>query len=256
MGRWLLIRGLGRESAHWLEFAEKFKAQNAEVMMLDLPGTGEHLHKKSPISISAITEQLRNEFLRKKRSTREPWKVMGISLGGMIALDWVNRYPYDFEAASVINTSSKDVGAIWQRLTVFGWYKLLQAGSITNPRMREKTVLDLVSNLRKNDQALLDKLEAIAIQRPISRENLCRQLIASSAFLSPSKIRIPLLILASLKDHMVDVRCSKSLAENLSAQIKFHPEAGHDLSLDDPDWVVDRLKEFESSLTKVEPPPS
>jgi pimeloyl-ACP methyl ester carboxylesterase len=250
MAKWIILRGLGRESAHWLEFGELLSRNSEQVMSLDLPGAGLRNKEKSPITISGITEKVRSEFLEKKNEFEKDWNLLGISLGGMVALDWVARYPYDFQNLVVINTSSKDTGPIWQRLTAFGWYKMIQAMAMRDLRQREKAILEMVSNLRKNDHALLDQLVEIAKGRPISTENLARQLMASANFMAPEKVKIPTLILASLKDHMVDVRCSKMLAEHLGAQIKFHPDAGHELTMDDPRWVMERLEEFVGSRTK------
>lgn len=250
MGRWLALRGLGRESAHWLEFGDKLRRHSPDSLFIDLPGAGTRLTEKSPITIAAITDKVRDEFLRRKGASKDEWNILGISLGGMVALDWAKRYPYDFKSLTVMNVSSKDTGAIWQRLSAFGLYKILQSLAQDKPRTREQRILEMVSNLRTNDPKTLDALETIATARPMSVQNLVRQVFAASNFLAPESLRLPVLILASLKDNMVDVRCSKKLAEQLSAQIKFHPEAGHELSMDDPDWCMDRLLEFEMSLAE------
>lgn len=253
MARWVLLRGLGRESAHWFDLKGLLDAESDEVLTLDLPGFGTRSEEKSPISIGNITDKVRDEFLKLK-SDHKDWMLLGISLGGMVALDWAARYPMDFQAAVVINTSSKDSGPLWQRLTVFGWWKILEGfAKRKDPIEREKAVLEMVSNLKKQDVAIIEKMAQIAHDRPIELKNVSRQLLASSNFMAPNSIKIPLLMLASLKDNMVDVRCTKLLSERLGAQAKYHPEAGHELPLDDPHWVLEQLMDFEESLVQPHP---
>ncbi|MES3014699.1 MAG: alpha/beta hydrolase, partial [Pseudomonadota bacterium] len=52
---------------------------------------------------------------------------------------------------------------------------------------------------------------------------------------------VPLLVLASLRDALVDVRCSTGLAQRWHADIALHPDAGHDLPLDDAAWVAEQV---------------
>jgi hypothetical protein len=43
---------------------------------------------------------------------------------------------------------------------------------------------------------------------------------------------------------MVNVECSRAIARKWQLPIIEHPTAGHDLSTDDSQWVVDRVQEF------------
>lgn len=245
--RWLLLRGLGREKRHWLEFLKLFGEEHDQVVALDLPGFGDQNEKSSPISVFGITNEIRKRFQSVRGDAQ--WGILGVSMGGMVALDWAARWPMDFRCGVVINSSSKDSGDLWERLSAFGMYKTFQI-LMSNPDLlkREKLVIEMISNLRKDDAEALKEFVRIAKDRPSSFANLSRQLIAANRFLSPEKVPIPLLFLASLKDHMVNVRCSKQLADNYKARIKFHSSAGHDLTFDDPQWATDRIVEFEREL--------
>jgi pimeloyl-[acyl-carrier protein] methyl ester esterase len=68
-----------------------------------------------------------------------------------------------------------------------------------------------------------------------------RQLAAASRYLAPEKLIIPTLILASENDKMVSVKCSCRLAKRLKAEIHIHPNAGHDIAVDDPEWLVKQI---------------
>jgi predicted alpha/beta hydrolase family esterase len=75
--------------------------------------------------------------------------------------------------------------------------------------------------------------------------NTLRQLAAAGAFrIGKFKPTLPILILASTKDRMVNVKCSRTIAKAWKAEIIEHPTAGHDLSADDPEWIVTKLKDF------------
>jgi pimeloyl-ACP methyl ester carboxylesterase len=237
---WVLLRGLGREKRHWLQFPQML---NGQVLCLDLPGIGDEDTASTPLTIAGHTDFLRDRFFEKRKSDG-PWGLLGISLGGMIALDWAHRYPDDFQKLVLINTSAKDLSPLIQRLSVFSFYCLTRALATRELREREKAVLKMVSNLKEKDSETLDQLTAIVQSKPISIANVSKQIVAAGQFTSPSSVHAATLILASMKDRMVDVRCSKALADRLHAQIKFHPTAGHDLTLDDPQWVADRVNEF------------
>lgn len=245
VSNWLLLRGLGRDSRHWMDFPDQLKDRGYEVLCLDLPGFGTEAHRSSPLTISGIAEDVRQRF-RPHIKQESRWGIIGISLGGMVSLEWCSSHPSDFVKSVVINVSSRDSGNFWQRVSPFGMFKTLEAlFQNRNIPEREKAILEMVSNLRKKDPELLKQLIEIAQSVDISFFNFSKELVAASRFMAPENIEIPCLFLASLKDHMVDVRCSKLLAERLKQNIKFHPTAGHDLPMDDPDWVIERIAEFE-----------
>ena len=59
---------------------------------------------------------------------------------------------------------------------------------------------------------------------------------------------VPVLVLGSAKDRLVDPNCSIQLARQANLPLKMHPDAGHDLPLDDPQWVVKSIKEWLKEL--------
>ena len=247
---WILLRGLSREARHWHDFTELMqqKAQG-QILTLDLPGFGTEKNRNCPVTIKANTEDIRERWLQAKENFESTeWGLLGISMGGMIALDWAHRYPYDFKRLVVLNSSSKDTGGALQRFSLYGWFQtfmsLIKKGQHAES---EKEILKMVSNLRQNDPQVLEAFAQISKESNITMGKIICQLMASSQFMLPPTVKVPTLILASIKDHLVDVRCSKLMAERLQAQIKFHPTAGHDLTLDDPQWCVDRIFEVEPS---------
>jgi pimeloyl-[acyl-carrier protein] methyl ester esterase len=243
--RWLILRGLSREQRHWGEFSTLLNNATEGVLCLDLPGTGTEHARPAPLTIHGNAEDLRERFLDKK--VDGDWGILGISLGGMIALDWAYNYPYDFKKIVVINSSSRDTGPVWQRLTAFAGYQMAKIVTTKDPFVREKECMKMISNVHTNNDEMIRAFVDFRDSAPVTPQTVVKQMSAAAAFMLPPKIKIPSLILASLKDNMVDVRCSKLMAERLNAQIKFHPTAGHDLPLDDAKWCVEHITEFEKA---------
>ena len=65
---WILLRGLARESAHWGAFVPLLQSTfpDAQITLLDLPGTGCFHLETSPNTIKAITDQVRRHALDKR----------------------------------------------------------------------------------------------------------------------------------------------------------------------------------------------
>lgn len=264
----VLLRGLGRESAHWLDFPQKLKKhldkqfdkqfdkQNFEISVLcvDLPGTGEYLAMQSPASVSEIADFVRSEVeyaLVHKLNSFKDANIIALapSFGAMVAMDWIKRYPKDVSAAIFVNTSFRAWSSIFERLKP---QALVRFGHIlskqSDPFLRELEVLKMVSNREDLYVEHARSWGEVYRKRPMTTENTLRQLLAAMQY-SPDlqKPSIPICILNSEKDHMVHPNCSLVIAEKWKCDLKRHPTAGHDLVLDDPEWVIGQVKEFLSS---------
>jgi pimeloyl-ACP methyl ester carboxylesterase len=58
---------------------------------------------------------------------------------------------------------------------------------------------------------------------------------------------VPLLVLSSAGDQLVDPRCSTRLAHAWQAPHAIHPNGGHDLPLDDGPWVAQEVAKWLAS---------
>lgn len=240
MSTWILLRGLARESRHWGAFPGHFGAVvGAErVVALDLPGNGELNDQPSPTRVEAMADWVAAELAR--RALNPPVRVLALSLGAMVAAAWACRAPAQIEAMVLINTSMRPFNPVWQRLRPGAWgpvLRMLAAGG--DPARLERAVLGLTSNDRQAAAAAYPQWCEIARTRPVSMANTVRQLWAAARFEAPrERPPVPCLVLVSAHDRMVDPRCSQQLAEAWGAGLMTHPQAGHDLPLDDGDWVA------------------
>ena len=90
---WIFLRGWAREARHWGDFPAQFSAvmPDAEIVELDPPGGGRFYAQRSLLTVESMVEHAR-EWLR-ARSTPAPYHLLGLSLGGMVSLDWASRHP-------------------------------------------------------------------------------------------------------------------------------------------------------------------
>ena len=251
----ILIRGLGRESGHWGRFPEALekKLPGVVVRCIDLPGTGENLAMQSPVKMRALSEFVRNEtqFLRSKMKIENAKIfVLAPSLGGMITTDWMLNYPRDLSGAILINTSFASWSTIWQRLQPQVYHHVLKI--VLNEKdsfVRESEVVQMVSNHK--DKVLVHAKEwaQVFAARPIRNETILRQLLAARDFTPPkTKPETPVLLLNSVNDRMVDPKCSEIIQRHWDCPMFKHPWAGHDIPLDDPNWVIDKTVAWYESL--------
>lgn len=241
--RIILLRGLARESGHWLNFPSRLSAilgNACNVDAIDFPGCGKYHTQKALVSIGAMTDHARKES--GINAITGPNYIVGISMGGMIALDWAQRFPDEVGGIVLINSSTGD-HPFWWRLRPRAWLPMLSAIALTT-KWREYLLLRNVSNLKELYYAHLAQWLAIQQKHPITRVTIIRMLKAAARF-RPQRHCYPKgMILASKKDRFVSDKSSKALAEYFSWPIMIHPKAGHDLPMDDPDWVCHKIADF------------
>jgi pimeloyl-ACP methyl ester carboxylesterase len=84
----------------------------------------------------------------------------------------------------------------------------------------------------------------------VTRASAARQLLAAVRFRLPAaaETAVPALVLVSDRDGMVSPSCSRAVARRLGATVRAHPTAGHDLPLDDADWVVGEIAAWQGNV--------
>lgn len=72
-----------------------------------------------------------------------------------------------------------------------------------------------------------------------------RQLVAAARYCAPTAAPVDLvLLLGSQEDRLVSSQCSQAIAQAWGLPLQLHPWAGHDLPLDDPQWVIDAVLQW------------
>ena len=241
MTRFVLVRGLAREAGHWHDFDAALRAHVPEctVERIDLPGNGSRWRERSPISTAEMAVALRSAVWD---ASDEPPVVIAISLGAMVGLDWLRRWPADpLRGLVAINTSVGGVCRAWERLQPRAMVTTLRTIGVRDPVARELEVLALTTTEHRRDRELAEVHAGFHAARPIARANVLRQMAAAVRFRAPRlSTRVPILILNSAFDRMVAPRCSAKIAAAYGATLERHPSAGHDLTLDDPNWCAEQ----------------
>ncbi|HSC67562.1 MAG TPA: alpha/beta hydrolase [Cellvibrio sp.] len=242
MIHFVLLRGLAREAAHWLDFPVRLHEAlggACQLHLIDFPGCGTHLKAAALTSVEAMTEHARAELVDVLGARHEPVLVVGISMGGMVALDWAQRFPDEVRGLVLINSSAGDQ-PVWWRLRPRALPAILFA-FISGVKSREARVLSIVSNNRADYAQHLNQWLHIQQQRPVTRATIATMLRAAARFRPQAQCKVDGLLLASEQDRMVSVRASDALARQFGWPIHHHPQAGHDLPLDDPHWVSAKI---------------
>jgi pimeloyl-ACP methyl ester carboxylesterase len=248
MSAWVLLRGLMREARHWGEFPMQFQdaMDMQHVVTPDLPGNGS-LHKQtSPDNVKEMAEQIRLQLTQ--LGYAPPYQVLALSLGAMVAVEWARLYPAEISQLVLINTSLAPYNPFYHRLRPSNYPALIRFLFDGGPIRRERLILRLTSNLERTEQQrdeLLAQWISYAQDSPVARANILRQLRAAILYrTAPAKPPVPLLLLAARQDHLVNVKCSLTLAQRWNCEIRLHPTAGHDIPLDDGYWVARQVRDW------------
>jgi len=246
--RWLLLRGLGREQRHWHDFPRALEraVSPASVHMLDLVGMGtEHRRLPRP-SIPWIARDIAHRMSTLSGHPDQRWSLLGLSLGGMVALELCWLLQSRVEHAVVINASCASAPPL-ARLRARALPEIGRALLASDRARRERIILGFTSRLSKGArEAYARSAAAIARDAPVRRFSVVTQLIAAARFRPPPRASVParLLFLTSRGDALVSSRCTRDLARFYGAALEEHPSAGHDLTLDEPHWVCQHVARF------------
>lgn len=243
MSDWILLRGLTREARHWGELPATLRRSGAvgdddRLTMLDLPGNGSQAGRRSPATVADIVSQLRSDAAL--AGLHAPYRLLAMSLGGMVATAWAQQHADDIERLVLINTSMRPFGAPHQRMRVGAWPAVLGLMRSWQDGRRCEAIIHRLTCARTDArEADVARWAAIHAEAPVSRANALRQLLAAARFRAgTAPPRCATLLLSSAADRLVSPACSARLATAWSVPHRVHPWAGHDLPHDDPEWVA------------------
>jgi len=244
MERWILLRGLVREQRHWGSFPATLTAAlpGAQLYTPDLPGNGSRCRATSPASVRQMVEACRQQL--QQAGIAPPYALLALSLGGMVALTWAQLYPQELTRCVLVNTSMRPYSPFYQRLRWHNYGAILRQLLLGGARSQEQLILRLTSNTGSAQEraALVEQWLGYQHECPVSRRNALRQLWAAARFrAAPQQPPLPLLLIASAGDRLVDHACTLRLAQAWQTPVRLHPTAGHDLPLDAGDWLAQQI---------------
>ena len=185
-----------------------------------------------------MTDFVRQQ-LRQQGQT-PPYRLLAMSLGGMVATDWAQTQPQEVAQLVLVNTSMRPHSRLSERLRPGNWGQLaLLAARWHDAGYAERVVHRLTSQRPDTLAADIAHWEHIRKTAPVTPANAWCQLWAAARFAcGPLPPACPTLILSSAGDQLVHPVCSQRIASAWHAPSVRHPWAGHDLPHDDGAWVV------------------
>lgn len=258
MSTWILLRGLTRETRHWGRFPAILHdaVKTDSLLQLDLPGNGALVEQRAPAEVAAMVGFVRLAVAQS--SVPGPYRVLAMSLGGMVATAWAQQYPDEIERLVLINTSMRPFSAMSERLRPKVWPALMRiAASWADPMKCETIIHDLTCNRLDTQSSDIAAWAAIRRSAGVSAANGLRQLWAAARFRADNHApACPTLLLSSKGDRLVNPVCSTRIAARWGTAHAVHAWAGHDLPHDDPVWtskaIADWLRTVQSHTD--EPP--
>tara|TARA_R100000656_G_scaffold29660_1_gene25983 strand:+ start:588 stop:1331 length:744 start_codon:yes stop_codon:yes gene_type:complete len=241
-----LLKGLVREKRHWGDFVGVMQSAfpGHQIIGLDYPGVGEKNQTISPRNFKAYVEDMRSEYQSCFDGTQEN-VLIAISLGGMMARQWMELYPDDFKKCILMNTSFKGICPIHKRLQPQSMKTFLKLFLTRDRDLVEKGILEMVSNRKDKHPPILKNWIQYQRERPVSHKSFINQITAAMTYNAPkTPPKSELLILAGMKDRLCHYSCSENIHSVWGGKLEMHPEAGHDLAIDSPEWTSNKIKEF------------
>lgn len=243
----VLLRGLVREKEHWGDFRHKVEKAfpEAKIITPEIQGVGDYIDITSPDNFSQMIDFMRSNHQEVFESEQQTI-VMAMSLGGMIARQWIEMYPQDFSKVILVNTSFKGINPLFNRLrpmAIANFAKIFFSPSIEK---RESSIVKMVSNNNTNHKEIIANWIDIQNKRPVKRASFLNQIKAALTFNPPKTWpnNLGLLIIAAKADRLCSYKSSLKLHELWGGQYLEHPTGGHDLPIDDGDWLIQQMSKW------------
>lgn len=238
------LRGLGRSVRHWLGYDEEL-ADKFRVITLDLRGVGRTTIQPGwDLSIFDMADDVATVL---KENDLGPAHVMGISLGGMVALATALRYPDWVESVITVNTSVAGLGKM--RLTPAA-LRAIAKGMREHPEVHEHLAQILVGSHCPEDvqQEVARRHKEIEQIEGRPTDAAAKQVLAAARFrVKPElkQLEHPVLVTYGTADQFVPTSNSRKLATLLpNGTLVPVVGGGHELMLDKNEELTRLVEEW------------
>lgn len=240
---WIFLRGLTRGAFHWLGFEKQFKDHFglAQVFTPDLAGNGTLHDEVSNDDIDQAVHQVRSLIPEDILKTRKVG-LFTISMGGMVGARWAEMFPDEISHLVLVNSSFSSLSPFYRRLRIHNYPQVIKNFFFSTPRQMENFIMRTTSNFAEKWKPHFEEIVQFQQTHPISIANFVRQLKMAGKTDFRNKPEAKILVLAAAKDRLVHFTCSQDIANNWKLSLEVHPTAGHDLPLDAPEWVLQKVE--------------
>ncbi|AQS39628.1 putative hydrolase or acyltransferase of alpha/beta superfamily [Shewanella psychrophila] len=262
----VLLRGLMRDRRHWYGFARRLEATGAQVITPDLPGNGTLAEINSPLSIPDYADYVWAQIdeVLSEGSTKEVLEsvyLIGLSMGGMLALEMAKHKPNRVKKVVLINSSAANLSPWYCRFQLSSLVKSAWEigrrrlnGELSGISLLEATVIQLTSECRGDDIKLIQDWSHYRQQGHTSIINGFRQLVACASFDAPdidhanandlinspvnAFVKSSVNVIVANRDRLAHPSCGQALADFYDTQAIYLDDCGHDVSLDKPEPLL------------------
>lgn len=269
----ILLRGLMRDSRHWNGLAQRLESCGHKVITPDTLGNGNLSTASSPLNIEqygeSVWQQVNQALARKgqysrqnalpqsgQQQTHERVILVGLSMGGMVALAMAKQFPQRVLHLFIINSSAANLSPWYLRFQFKPLMKALwQCQKGTNDQgqslnLLESLVIRYTSLHRGDDVELIARWSEWRKQHHTSLLNGFRQLLACARFKAPELhelTEVAISVVSGKQDRLANPLCSEVLGEFYGCSVESMDHCGHDISLDQPQALIELLQ----ALTRI-----
>lgn len=235
---WVLIRGLVRSQFHWKDFPSQLEksSPHVKVHLVEIAGNG-FLHQyNTSTDIIETVEQLQAQL----PEDLEQFGLIGISLGGMLATKWAQMQPEKVQQLVLINSSS-GLSPFYDRLIPANYGQIIRSLFSKSAEIKEELILSMTVNQEEIWRRQMAENTEFLKQHPVTKRSFVNQLLLTTQINFNDVPTCAKLILNSNADRLVKPSCSERIAKAWQCPLETHESAGHDLTLDDAEWVIQKI---------------
>jgi 3-oxoadipate enol-lactonase len=245
----IMLRGLGRTVRHWAGF-ERQMARHFRVITFDLRGIGTNKVPISPRhSLFDVAEDI-VEILDHLKI--EKASLLGVSLGGMVALACGLRFPERVHSLIIVNSSI--AGQKIMRLTPIALATISRAA--WDPKNLESKLVDVLTGPdlpTPKKKKIADLYNQIRTENGMPLKAVASQLAGAARFFVADRLKgmkPPTLVIYGSNDRFVPVENSKRIASLIpDAKLFELKNAGHEAHLDKPEEFISAVKAWHDELS-------
>ncbi len=236
----VLIEGLGVATWLWEKQMPEF-SRHFTVLAFDNRGVGRSDKPAGPYSIRMMADDLK--ALLDTLGIRKT-HVLGVSMGGFIALDFAYRYPEYVDRLVLVSTSAGGSDHVPMSREVL--QELMATEGTREELVRRKLALAFSEAFLRSPE--MEHQVKLRLQNPQPPEAFMAQAAAGAGFdLSEAvkAIQVPALVMAATGDRIVPVQNAHRLAAKLpDSRLKIYEGFGHQFFVEIPEQFNRDVIEF------------
>ena len=241
----IFLHGFPFDKSMWKEQCEFLKT-NYRLIACDIRGFGKSIDEQTSLNMSLFADDL-IQFMDKLEINKAI--ICGLSMGGFITLNALERFPERFEALILCDTQCiADTTEVKEKR--FKAIEEIEENGVAG--FNEKFIKNVFhEDSLKNKKELVESLRSVVFAN--SQNIIIQGLIAlakrSETCSNLSKIHIPTLIICGREDAVTPLEQSKYMNSHIEGSIlKIIDNAGHVSNLEQPDEFNNHLKAFLMNL--------